>query len=62
MASGQCDVQQFLPELLPRVLKGDFDMTSIISHRLTLDDAPNAYKMFSEKSHGCTKVVMRPFS
>jgi threonine dehydrogenase-like Zn-dependent dehydrogenase len=60
MVAGQCDVQQFLPELLKRVLDGDFDTTSLISHRLPLEDAPLAYQMFSDKTDGCTKVVMRP--
>jgi threonine dehydrogenase-like Zn-dependent dehydrogenase len=60
MAAGQCDVQQFMPDLLERVLNGDFDTTSLISHRLTLADAPDAYRMFCNKEDGCTKVVMRP--
>jgi len=60
MRAGQCDVQQFLPDLLERVLAGEFDMTSIISHHLTLEDAPHGYEIFSEKKEGCTKVVMRP--
>jgi threonine dehydrogenase-like Zn-dependent dehydrogenase len=60
MAAGQCDVQQFLPDLLDRVLRDQFDMTSLISHRLTLEDAPNAYEIFCDKKDGCTKVVMRP--
>jgi threonine dehydrogenase-like Zn-dependent dehydrogenase len=60
MAAGQCDVQQFMPDLLQRVLNGDFDTTSLISHRLTLADAPDAYRMFCNKEDGCTKVVMRP--
>jgi threonine dehydrogenase-like Zn-dependent dehydrogenase len=60
MAAGQCDVQQFMPELLARVLNGDFDTTSLISHRLTLDDAPDAYRKFCNKEDGCTKVVLRP--
>jgi threonine dehydrogenase-like Zn-dependent dehydrogenase len=59
MAAGQCDVQRFLPELLQRVLNDEFDTTSLISHRLTLEDAPEAYQMFDKKD-GCTKVVMRP--
>ena len=42
------------------MLDGEFDMTSIISHRLTLDDAPHGYEIFSEKKDGCTKVVLRP--
>lgn len=60
MAGGQCDVQRFLPELLERVLNGDFDTTSLISHRLTLEDAPDAYRMFCNKEDACTKVVMTP--
>jgi threonine dehydrogenase-like Zn-dependent dehydrogenase len=60
MAAGQCDVQQFLPDLLDRVLRDQFDMTSLISHRLTLEDAPEAYEMFCDKKDGCTKVVMTP--
>jgi threonine dehydrogenase-like Zn-dependent dehydrogenase len=60
MAAGQCDVQQFMPDLLQRVLNGDFDTTSLISHRLGLDDAPHAYEIFAEKEDGCTKVVLRP--
>jgi threonine dehydrogenase-like Zn-dependent dehydrogenase len=60
MAAGQCDVQQFLPDLLDRVLRDQFDMTSLISHRLTLEDAPKAYEMFCDKKDGCTKVVMTP--
>ena len=60
MRAGQCDVQQFLPDLLKRVLAGEFDMTSLISHRLTLEDAPHGYEIFGEKREGCTKVVMRP--
>jgi threonine dehydrogenase-like Zn-dependent dehydrogenase len=60
MAAGQCDVQQFMPDLLQRVLNGDFDMTSLISHRLSLDEAPDAYRMFCNKEDGCTKVVLTP--
>ena len=43
-----------------RVLNGDFDTTGIITHRLTLDDAPDAYEMFATKTNGCVKVVMKP--
>jgi len=60
MRAGQCDVQAFLPDLLEKLLAGEFDMTSIISHRLTLEEAPHGYEIFNDKSHGCTKIVMRP--
>ena len=60
MAAGQCDVHKFMPELLQRVLNGEIDTTSLISHRLTLEDAPDGYRKFSDKADCCTKVVMRP--
>jgi threonine dehydrogenase-like Zn-dependent dehydrogenase len=60
MAGGQCDAQQFLPELLDRVLRDQFDMTSLISHRMTLEEAPHGYEIFAKKEDGCTKIVMRP--
>jgi threonine dehydrogenase-like Zn-dependent dehydrogenase len=60
MAGGQCDVQQFLPDLLQRVLNDDFDMTSLISHRLSLEEAPHGYEIFCDKKDNCTKIVMRP--
>jgi len=60
MASGQCDVQRFLPDLLDRVLRDQFDMTSLISHRMTLEEAPRGYEIFSEKKDCCTKIVMKP--
>ncbi len=60
MAAGQCDLQQFMPDLLQRVPDGDIDTTSLSSHRLTLEDAPNAYRILCHKEDGCTKVVMTP--
>ena len=48
------------PRLRRSVLDGEIDMTSIISHRLTLDEAPHGYEIFREKKDGCTKVVLRP--
>ncbi len=60
MAGGQCDVHKFLPDLLQRVLAGEIDTTSLISHRLSLEEAPRAYEMFCDKTDGCTKVVLQP--
>jgi threonine dehydrogenase-like Zn-dependent dehydrogenase len=32
----------------------------VITHRLTLDEAPAAYKTFRDKKDGCVKVFLRP--
>src|SRR5688572_5861642 len=57
---GQTHVQRYMEPLLHRIEAGEIDATRVISHRLTLDDAPAAYRMFRDKEDGCTKVVMRP--
>jgi threonine dehydrogenase-like Zn-dependent dehydrogenase len=58
---GQTDVHRFLPELLEHIQAGSIDTTSIISHRLPIDQAPDAYAMFAEKRESCTKVVLKPW-
>ena len=57
---GQTHVQKYMPELLDRIVKGEIDPSFIISHRLSLDEAPHAYRMFKEKEDDCLKVVLRP--
>jgi threonine dehydrogenase-like Zn-dependent dehydrogenase len=57
---GQTHVHRYMRPLLDRVMAGQIDPTFVISHRIGLDDAPDAYAMFQEKQDNCTKVVMRP--
>jgi threonine dehydrogenase-like Zn-dependent dehydrogenase len=58
--SGQCHVHRYMRPLLERVRKGEIDPAYIISHRLTLEEAPRGYDMFKHKADRCTKVVMTP--
>lgn len=57
---GQVKVQALHHMLLDLVLKGRLKPEEIITHTVPLDDAPAAYRMFSEKADGCVKVVMKP--
>ena len=57
---GQTHMHRYLPSLLARIEHGDIDPSFIITHRVTLDDAPEMYRTFREKEDGCIKVVMRP--
>ena len=59
--SGQTHVQHYLQPLLERIRQGDFDPERLITHRLRLDDAPSAYKMFRDKEDACIKVVLKPW-
>jgi threonine dehydrogenase-like Zn-dependent dehydrogenase len=58
--AGQTHVHRYMKTLLEHIEREEIDPTMIISHRLTLDEAPSAYKMFASKHEGCTKVVMQP--
>jgi threonine dehydrogenase-like Zn-dependent dehydrogenase len=58
--SGQTHVQKYMPKLLKLIMEGKLDTTFLISHRLSLEEAPTGYKIFKEKQNEVTKVVLRP--
>jgi threonine dehydrogenase-like Zn-dependent dehydrogenase len=58
--SGQTHVQRYMKPLLERIERGQIDPSFIISHRMTLDEAPAAYELFKHKEDECVKVVLRP--
>ncbi len=57
---GQTHVQHYSQKLLDLIVKDEIDPRFIISHDVSLEDAPIAYKMFCEKVAGCTKFVLHP--
>jgi threonine dehydrogenase-like Zn-dependent dehydrogenase len=57
---GQTHMKRYMKPLLERVMNGDIDPTFVISHRMSLEEAPQAYKMFRSKRDECTKVVLTP--
>jgi threonine dehydrogenase-like Zn-dependent dehydrogenase len=57
---GQTHMMRYMSPLLERVAKGDIDPSFVITHRLRLSDAPEAYKTFRDKRDQCIKVVMKP--
>jgi len=58
--SGQCHVQRYLRPLLARIEKGDIDPSFIVTHRMSLDEAPDGYETFKHKQDECVKVVLKP--
>ncbi|MBE9108676.1 glutathione-dependent formaldehyde dehydrogenase [Nodosilinea sp. LEGE 07298] len=62
MRSGQTHVHKYLRPLLERIRNGDIDPTFLITHRLPLEEAPHAYKIFRDKEENCIKVVLKPFA
>jgi threonine dehydrogenase-like Zn-dependent dehydrogenase len=58
--SGQTHVQRYMRPLLERIQKGEIDPSFVITHRVRLEDAPEAYQTFQHKEDECIKVVMTP--
>jgi len=57
---GQTHVHKYLQPLLDHIQKGDIDPSFVITHRMRLQDAPDGYKMFSERRNGCIKIILKP--
>jgi len=58
--TGQTHVQRYLRPLLQRIENGEIDPSFIITHRMSLDQAPEGFRMFNEKQDECLKVVLKP--
>ena len=57
---GQTHMMKYMKPLLDRIESGELDPSFVITHRVPLDEAPDAYKIFRDKEQGCIKVVLKP--
>jgi len=62
MKMGQTHMHKYMKPLLERIEKGQIDPTYIISHRITLDEAPEMYKVWRDKKEHVTKIVIDPWA
>ena len=62
MRMGQCHVRHWTDELLEIASRPDdvLGLESLATHHVSLEDAPEMYKIFQEKKDGCIKVVLKP--
>jgi threonine dehydrogenase-like Zn-dependent dehydrogenase len=60
LKTGQTHVQRYMKPLLERIEKGEIDPSFVITHRMSLNDAPNGYEMFTNKQDDCIKIVLKP--
>jgi len=58
--TGQTHVQRYMRPLLERIQKGEIDPAVIITHHMSLEDAPHGYDIFCNKADECIKIVMKP--
>jgi threonine dehydrogenase-like Zn-dependent dehydrogenase len=56
--TGQTHVQRYFQPLLEKIQQGALDASFIVTHRMALEEAPEAFAMFNEKENDCIKVVL----
>jgi threonine dehydrogenase-like Zn-dependent dehydrogenase len=59
LRTGAIPIQKYWNELLGKVVKGDLDPSIIITHQVSLKDAPQAYADFDNKKPGMVKVMFK---
>jgi threonine dehydrogenase-like Zn-dependent dehydrogenase len=58
---GQANVKRWVPEILPLLTEDDpLGVDHFHTHRLPLDQAPQAYEKFQKKQDGTVKVLLKP--
>jgi len=57
---GQTHVHRYMGRLLQHIEEGGVDPTFLITHRLSINQAPHAYRNFRDQKDEWVKVVMRP--
>jgi threonine dehydrogenase-like Zn-dependent dehydrogenase len=60
LKSGQTHVHRYMRPLLDRIDRKEIDPSFVITHRMSLDEAPKGYDLFVKKQDECMKVVMTP--
>jgi threonine dehydrogenase-like Zn-dependent dehydrogenase len=56
----QCNVKRYMPRLLEHIRAGRIDPKAVISHRVPLEHATEAYHLFENKLDKCVKCVLIP--
>jgi glutathione-independent formaldehyde dehydrogenase len=60
MGTGQCNVKAYNRQLMDLIHHDKAKPSMIVSHELSLDAAPDAYKHFDNRDEGWTKVILHP--
>lgn len=60
LTMGQTHMQKYMKPLFELVESGRIDPSEIITHRVSLEDAPTAYRLFRDKEDDAVKFVLTP--
>jgi threonine dehydrogenase-like Zn-dependent dehydrogenase len=58
--TGQIHVQRYWRTVMEQMRSGRYDPSFIVTHRVPLGRAPEAYRTFDRKEGGVVKVVLTP--
>jgi threonine dehydrogenase-like Zn-dependent dehydrogenase len=58
--TGQTHVHRYMKPLLKMIESRKIDPTFVITHRMSLDEAPKGYEIFNDKQDDCIKIVLKP--
>jgi threonine dehydrogenase-like Zn-dependent dehydrogenase len=58
--ANQASVKRLLPRLIEHVQNGILDPKALLTHHIPLEDAADAYRIFSDKLDNCIKPVLIP--
>jgi len=58
--TGQTHVNRWTDDLVRRIEAGQIDPSFVITHRASLEQGPEMYRTFRDKTDNCIKVVLRP--
>ncbi|MGW7293776.1 glutathione-independent formaldehyde dehydrogenase [Streptomyces xiamenensis] len=60
MGTGQANVKAYNRQLRDMIVAGRATPSFLVSHRLPLSEAPDAYQHFDQRDDGWTKVLLKP--
>lgn len=58
--AGRCSVRAYMDEALRLAGDTEFELARIVTDRIRLEDAVDAYRRFDRREDGCVKVLLKP--
>jgi len=58
--AGNCNHRRYIPKLLDLVRSGQFDPSKVLTNKVALGDALEAYRSFDAREDGWIKVELMP--
>jgi threonine dehydrogenase-like Zn-dependent dehydrogenase len=60
MRTSQQPGQRYMGRMLEHVQRGELDPSFLLTHRMSLEEAPRGYEMFKKKEDGCLRAAFTP--